>query len=111
MIINWWSEYQNDIIWADRNIGTYSIGIADDMCICESTDVLNERLHLISSESTVETESHRISVLKRSDKGFTSLTGQSTTTLIDNGTRDENGNLWASEKKPDVLAINGHFEW
>jgi hypothetical protein len=80
------------------------------MCICESTDVLNERLHLIGTKSTVETESHRINVIKRCDKGFTSLTGQSTTTLIDNGTRDENGNLWASKITKCMLAINGHFD-
>lgn len=83
----------------ERNVGTYSIGIADDMCVSKSADVLNERLHLIGTKSTVKTKSHWVCVLKGSDKGFTSLTGQGTTTLIDNGTRDEDGNLWASRKK------------
>jgi len=45
------------------------------MSIGKSANVLNEGLHLLSAEGTIETEGHGVSVLKRCDKSFTSLTG------------------------------------
>lgn len=65
------------------------------MSIGKSANVLNEGLHLRCTEGTVETKRHGVGVLEGSDKCFTSLTRESTTTLIDNGTRNEDWNLWA----------------
>jgi hypothetical protein len=65
---------------------TYGIGVANNVGIRESADVLNEWFHLWGTQGTVQTKSHWFGVAKRGDKGFTSLTRQGTTTLIDNGT-------------------------
>jgi hypothetical protein len=75
---------------------TYSVRVANDVGICESTDVLNEGFHLVSTQGTVKTKSHGVRVLEGRNKGFSGLTRQGTTTLIYNSSRDEDGNLWTT---------------
>lgn len=68
---------------------TYSIGVADDMRSRGAADILNKRPHLISTQSTVQANSHCLAVTHGDDEGLAGLTRKCTTGLIDNSTGNE----------------------
>ncbi|RUS16797.1 hypothetical protein BC937DRAFT_90800 [Endogone sp. FLAS-F59071] len=68
---------------------TYSIRVADDVRSRGAADILNKRPHLISTQSAVQTNSHRLAVTHGNDKGLPSLTRERTSGLIDNGAGNE----------------------
>mmetsp|Transcript_14549 Transcript_14549/g.33436 ORF Transcript_14549/g.33436 Transcript_14549/m.33436 type:complete len:273 (+) Transcript_14549:596-1414(+) len=93
------SHISRALIITSHGIWKTSIGIHMNKTFCTIRKSFHKRNHVLSTQSTVQTNNHWLSVTDRSIESLTSLSREGSTGLINKGTRDKQWNIQSSHLK------------